>query len=42
MDSWGTLIFTGCSCEDSNPEPPKASYSREKKKWGEISDLKFH
>ena len=42
MDPWGTPELLDILVKISHPEPPKATYYWEKKKNGQILDLKFH
>ena len=42
MEPWGRPALTGYSCEEFHPEPVEAVCYWEKKKWGQMSDLKFH
>ena len=42
MEPWGTPALTGYCCEDFHSKPLEAVHHWEKKKWGQISDLKFH
>ena len=42
IEPCGTPVLTGYPCEDFHPEPPKAVHYWEKKKYSQISNLKFH